>query len=182
VREVLRLTLRSGRDGRLLARIIERDGVLFVLDFGDPVVVSDASRRVLHGGFGVPWEGSTEVALPGHPALLRHLALHYAASGLLVCVDEPGHPRLGELSLSLAGSSDVEQTEILSVSESARLRGHTPASIQRRQGPVPIQDGALVAITQPLHPKALYPQPLHAEVEDQPTEEVTRSGRLLTTE
>jgi hypothetical protein len=158
VQGVLRLTLRSGRDGRLLARIIERDGVLFVLDFGDPAVVADASRRVLHGGFGVPWEGTTEVALPGHPALLRYLALHYASAGFLVFVDEPGHPRLGELALSLAASSDIEQTEILSVSESARLRGHTPAPVQRREGP-----------------------------EDQPTEEVTRSlssggGRLLTTE
>jgi hypothetical protein len=172
VQRVLRLTLRSGRDGRLLARIIERDGVLFVLDFGDPAVVADASRRVLHGGFGIPWEGETFVALPGHPALLRHLALHYAAAGFLVFVDEPGHPRLGELSISLAGTSDSEQTEILSLSESAKLRKHTPATVQRREGPE-----ALVAITQPL-----LPQPLHAEVEDVPTEEITRSGRLLTTE
>ena len=28
---MLRLTLRSGRDGRLLARVVERDGLLFVL-------------------------------------------------------------------------------------------------------------------------------------------------------
>ena len=91
---MLRLTLRSGRDGKLLARVVERDGVLFVLDFGDPAVLSDASRRVLHGGFTVDWEGSVQSALPNTPALLRQLALYYAAQGVLVFVDEPDFPRI----------------------------------------------------------------------------------------
>ena len=90
---MLRLTLRSRRDGRLQARIVDRDGVLFVLDFGDPAMLTDASRRVLHGGFTVSWQGVDETATPGNPALFRQLALYYAAQGFLVCVDEPDWPR-----------------------------------------------------------------------------------------
>jgi hypothetical protein len=102
---VLRLTLRSGRDGRLLARVVERDGLLFVLDFGDPVLMTDASRRVLHGGFTVDWQGRTETALPSTPPLLRQLALHYAAQGVLVFVDEPDFPRAAPVAISPAGAS-----------------------------------------------------------------------------
>ncbi|MEQ1502504.1 MAG: hypothetical protein ABMB14_09740 [Myxococcota bacterium] len=91
---MLRLTLRSGRDGRLLARIVDRDGVLFVLDFGDPATLTDASRRVLHGGFSVHWQGQSETAIPTNPALLRQLALYYASQGLLVFFDEPDWPRI----------------------------------------------------------------------------------------
>lgn len=90
---MLRLTLRSGRDGRLLARIIDRDGVAFVLDYGEPEVVADASRKVLAGGFGVLFGDHAETAAPGHPSMLRLLALHYAAEGLLVAVEEPDWPR-----------------------------------------------------------------------------------------
>lgn len=91
---MLRLTVRSGRDGRLLARLIDRDGVMFVLDYGDPSLLSDASRKVLHGGFAVSWQGVNETAIPHNPALLRQLALFYASQGLLVCVDEPDWPRI----------------------------------------------------------------------------------------
>lgn len=124
---MLRLTLRSGHDGRLLARIIERDGVLFVLDFGDPMVVSDASRRVLHGGFGVSWQGKAEVALPGTPMLLRQLALHYASAGLLAIVDEPSRNPLQPVPLATGlvlpkGGVEVETTEILTARQSEQLR------------------------------------------------------------
>lgn len=94
---MLRLTLRSGRDGRLLARIVERDGVAFVLDYGDPDMVADASRRVLHGGFAVRWQDAVETATPGAPGLIRQLALYYASQGLLVFVDEPTWMRRGAL-------------------------------------------------------------------------------------
>lgn len=90
---MLRLTVRSGRDGRLLARVVDRDGVMFVLDYGDRSILSDASRKVLHGGFNVSWQGGVETAVPGNAALLRQLALFYAQQGLLVCVDEPDWPR-----------------------------------------------------------------------------------------
>lgn len=90
---MLRLTVRSGRDGRLLARVVDRDGVMFVLDYGDRSLLSDASRKVLHGGFNVSWQGGVETAVPGNAALLRQLALFYASQGLLVCVDEPDWPR-----------------------------------------------------------------------------------------
>lgn len=99
---MLRLTLRSGREGRLLARVVERDGVLFVLDFGDPELMADASRRVLHGGFSVEWQGSIENAIPNHPAMLRQLALHYAEMGMLVFVDEPGFVRTAPLRVARA--------------------------------------------------------------------------------
>lgn len=167
---MLRLTLRSGRDGRLLARIVERDGVLFVLDYGDPQVVLDASRRVLHGGFGIGWEGETETALPGHPALLRQLALHYAEVGLLVFIDEPGYPRDAMADMPVVGVGE-EQTELLSKIESARLRAGrpTPAGPARREAAptlVPRAD------ERPLEP---VPLPL-GEVEEIPTEEIT-AGR-----
>lgn len=90
---MLRLTLRSGKDGRLLARIVDRHGVAFVLDYGDPAVVADASRKVLHGGFQAAWAGQVENVGAGTPNLLRMLALHYAEAGHLVVVEEPDWPR-----------------------------------------------------------------------------------------
>lgn len=126
---MLRLTLRSNRDGRLLARLIERDGLLFVLDFGDPKVVSDVSRHVLHGGFNVTWQGRSEIALPGTAALFRQLALHYAASGLLVFVDEPSRPDLAPVPLLLpipAEIIDVEQTDLLSAVRLAQRKVSVP--------------------------------------------------------
>jgi hypothetical protein len=94
---VFRLTVRSHRDGRVAARIIEQDGELFVLDWGDPALIEDAARRVLHGGFVVTWEGTEQTAVPGSPAMLAQLALHYASHGWLVFADEPGVPRLARV-------------------------------------------------------------------------------------
>ncbi|MCB9687048.1 MAG: hypothetical protein H6735_18555 [Alphaproteobacteria bacterium] len=90
---LLRLTLRSSTDGHLLARVIEREGTAFVLDYGDPRVVAEASRLVLQGGFKVRWQDREETAVSGSPSMLRQLALHFAAQGHLVFVDEPDFPR-----------------------------------------------------------------------------------------
>jgi hypothetical protein len=94
---LFRLTVRSHRDDRVAARIIEQDGELFVLDWGDPALIEDAARRVLHGGFVVTWDGTEQTAVPGSPAMLGHLALHYASHGWLVFADEPGVPRLARV-------------------------------------------------------------------------------------
>lgn len=133
---MLRLTLRSRRDGRLQARIVDRDGVLFVLDFGDQAILTDASRRVLHGGFTVSWQGTDETANAGNPALFRQLALYYAAHGFLVWVDEPDWPRPafvdpidaprrhllgGPPTLLPDESAEPELTEILSVQDVKRV-------------------------------------------------------------
>ncbi len=114
---MLRLTLRSGRDGRMLARVIDRGGDAFVLDYGDPVVVRDVSRRLLRGGFSV-WRGGTWVtATPRHPEMIHLLASYYCCEGLLVFLDEPTWPGrsvdLEEILPSPAGIREVDPMDAL---------------------------------------------------------------------
>jgi hypothetical protein len=90
---VLRLTLRSAADGRVLARVVDRDGLVFVLDHGEPAAVAEAAQLVLHGGFQVTWQGTVDTALPRTPQFLQRLALHWVSRGDLVFVDEPDWPR-----------------------------------------------------------------------------------------
>lgn len=89
---MLRLTLRSGRDGRFLARVIDRNVGAFVLDYGDPLVVAEVSERALRGGFRVWVGGRWETAAPQDPHMLTLLAHAYAAEGYLVFLDQPDHP------------------------------------------------------------------------------------------
>lgn len=91
----MRLTVRAATDGKVLARVVERDGAAFVLDHGDPAMVAEAAQLVLHGGFQVTWQGIVDTAVPRTPQFLQRLALHWAAQGLLVAVDEPDWPRRG---------------------------------------------------------------------------------------
>ena len=84
---MLRLTVRQIGTSRLLVRIVEHDGSLVVLDYGDRATVEDAMRRVGQGRFSVAWEGQAHTAQPG-PGMLRLLALHYATAGHLVEVTE----------------------------------------------------------------------------------------------
>ena len=84
---MFRLTLRSRKDGRFLARIIERDGFAFVLDYGDPDTVADASERVARG-FSVFHEGAMKNVLPASKELLPRLADYYEHEGLLVKLEE----------------------------------------------------------------------------------------------
>lgn len=84
---MFRLTLRSRKDGRFLARIIERDGFAFVLDYGDPDTVADASERVARG-FTVFHEGAMKNVLPASKELLPRLADYYDNEGLLVKLEE----------------------------------------------------------------------------------------------
>lgn len=159
---------------------MDRDGVLFVLDFGDPAMLTDASRRVLHGGFTVAWQGVDETASPGNPAMFRHLALYYAAQGFLVCVDEPDWPRPAfvdpiDAPYRLAGGPptllpdepayEPEATEILSLHDVQRVL----ARIETDRRPPPSG------------PPTLMPPVLTLdfdfEDDDDPTEEVTRKPK-----
>ncbi len=90
---MLRLTLRSSSDGRVLVRVVDREGSVFVLDHGDPEVVAEAAQLVLHGGFQVSWQGTIDTAVPRTPNFLQRLALHWVNQGHLVFVDEPDWPR-----------------------------------------------------------------------------------------
>lgn len=88
---MLRLTVRSGRDGRFLARVIDRDGFAFVLDYGDRRIIQDASQRLLKG-FTLLRYGQVVTATPQDADLLSLLADCYAHEGLLVFVEEPTWP------------------------------------------------------------------------------------------
>ncbi len=92
---MLRLTLRSASDGRVLARVVDRDGSVFVLDHGEAASVAEAAQLVLHGGFQVSWQGTVDTAVPRTPNFLQRLALHWVGQGHLVFVDEPDWPRRG---------------------------------------------------------------------------------------
>lgn len=88
---MLCLTLRSGRDGRLLARVVETGGRPFVLDFGDRRVISDLVQRIAHG-FSVI-RGDRLVQVPPDAAdMVEQLATFYAAEGVLVFLEEPTWP------------------------------------------------------------------------------------------
>ena len=86
---MLRLTLRAREDARFLARIIQRDGFVFVLDYGDPNTVADCSERVSRG-FSLRREGLLVQIPPGADEMIPLLAEYYAQEGLLVMVDEAG--------------------------------------------------------------------------------------------
>jgi len=91
---MLRLTLRSSRDGHFLARVVDRGGFPFVLDFGDRRIIEDAGQRLLHG-FTMWRHGRLVSAPPGDSDLLALLADFYAGEGLLVFLEEPNwHARV----------------------------------------------------------------------------------------
>jgi len=91
---MLRLSLRSPKTGILLARIVEHQGSLFVLDMGDARVLEDASQRITHG-FTVWRMGELVTSHPTDPQFLTCLAEFYATEGLLVAVEEPHWPERG---------------------------------------------------------------------------------------
>ena len=106
---MLRLTLRSGKDGRFLARIVDRGGFPFVLDFGDRRVIEDASQRLLHG-FTMWRHGRLVNAGPQDPEMIQLLADFYAAEGLLVFLEEPNWSFRGVHALpDLGGDDDLTE-------------------------------------------------------------------------
>lgn len=85
------LTLRSGRDGRFLARVVEQGGRPFVLDYGDPRVIEDLVQRIARG-FTVIRQGRLLHVHPGDEDLLVQLANFYVDEGALVFFEEPTWP------------------------------------------------------------------------------------------
>jgi hypothetical protein len=95
---MLRLTLCSSIDGRFLARVIDRDGHPFVLDFGDPRMIRDVSQRI-HRGFTRFRFGRLIMTDPQDPNMLVQLADYYCGEGFLAFLEEPtweGHQHAGE--------------------------------------------------------------------------------------
>jgi len=86
---MLSLTLRSGRDGRFLARVVDQGGRPFVLDYGDPRIIEDLVQRITRG-FTVIRQGRLLHVHPGDDDLLIQLACFYADEGALVFFEEPG--------------------------------------------------------------------------------------------
>ena len=86
---MLRLSVRSSETGVLLARVVQRKGSTFVLDFGDPDTIADANRRIARG-FSLWRMGRFIEARPNDGRILTYLAEHYAAEGRLVAFEEPG--------------------------------------------------------------------------------------------
>ena len=88
---MLRLTLRSGKDGRFLARVIDPGGFPFVLDFGDSRVIDDAHQKLLHG-FTMWRFGELMTITPQDPNIVALLADYYVGEGALVEFEEPNWP------------------------------------------------------------------------------------------
>lgn len=85
---MMRLTLRSGRDGRFLARVVDQAGFAYVLDFGDARIIEDAGQRLRHG-FTMWRFGRLVTAAPTDPDFIQCLAEFYSGEGLLVFLEEP---------------------------------------------------------------------------------------------
>ena len=157
---MLRLTLRSGRDGRFLARVIDRNIGAFVLDYGDPSVVSEASELALRGGFRTWRGGAWETAAPQDPHMIVLLAHHFAAKGHLVFLDEPSFAgRTETVEERLPHWLDNERTDGTDFTDDTELvpTGEVPSWAQL--GPVPLA-------TEDLLPDL--------DEDDVPTEHVTR--------
>ena len=133
---MLRLTLRSGRDGRFLARVIDRSIGAFVLDYGDPATIAEASELALRGGFRAWMGGRYETASSQDPHMLLLLAHHFASQGHLVFLDEPAWPGRREtieerLPRWLDPTDSPDPTD-----DTALISGEGPRSAQL--GPVPL--------------------------------------------
>ncbi len=193
---MLTLTLRAQDDGRFLARIVEQNGNVFVLDFGDRTVIDDATQRI-HRGFTVFRGGQLLKAAPRDRDLLVLLADYYAGEGMLVSLEEPlwgmrarsleemladrAEDSVGELSqsaLTLLGDLDEETqdlpTDVWGRDEAERVRAligesRDRAVRQRWAPPKPLHEGL-----EPIAPPD--------ELEDDPTVEMPARRRYLAEE
>lgn len=142
---MLRLTLRSKRTGRFLARIIDRSGTAFVLDYGDAQVIEDASLK-LSLGFTLVRAGAVVQALPEQSDFMGLLAEHYLHEGLLVFFEEPGWPGRPvepdpDQAVDLPGLFEPDpNTEILSIEELPRYRQSIGAQRAVRGGELADED------------------------------------------
>ena len=152
------LTLRSGRDGRFLARVVDRGGFAFVLDFGDQRVIDDVSQRLLKG-FTMWRMGTLVTAVPQQSEMLQLLAEFYAHEGLLVSYEEPNWPRESRrLALDASSADDLEDdpaTELV---------------------PIPIGDIGLLEEDEPTELAPIPLAQLADSGEDEPTEVLDTRG------
>jgi hypothetical protein len=182
---LLRLTIRSGRDGRFLARVIDRDVGAFVLDYGDTAVVAEVSERALRGGFQAWVAGRFQTAAPRDPHMILLLAHRYAEEGYLVFLDQPDATHrhdtveellpdwidpsllhLGDLTSSELTLETTEDTDLLTA-ESARARLESPP--EEPPGPARLGPSTTPSLDE------LLPVPLDLpdlEEDDLPTEQV----------
>lgn len=122
-----RLTLRDRTDARFLARIVERDGFVFVLDFGDADWIADATDRVHRG---VTLDGRHIGS--GTEEFLEVLADSYEREGLDAEVEAPRtthmefvfqeEPTLEGAALVEPGEED-EETELVPLEMRQRALG-----------------------------------------------------------
>ena len=141
---MLTLTLRSSSDGRFLARIVEQQGTVFVLDYGDRRVIDDATQRI-NKGFTVFRAGKLVRATPRDPDLLLFLGDYYAGEGFLVALEEPlwsqrGGARedarpepLRPIAVPDEDDSVESVTDILSKEEAYRVRAMVDEHRARRE-------------------------------------------------
>ncbi|MBA2321862.1 MAG: hypothetical protein H0V89_12000 [Deltaproteobacteria bacterium] len=128
------LTVRSGRDGRLLARIVEKDGHSFVLDVGERRVIDDATQRLLKG-FTMFRMGGLVSATPQSPELLSLLAEFYASEGGLVAFDEPDWiGRTHEEHLATLGSAAAREVGYEDLSDDHTDYAPVPVTPAPRRG------------------------------------------------
>jgi hypothetical protein len=85
---MLRLTLRSGRDGRFLARVVHLGSRPFVLDYGERRVIEDLVQRLTRGFTIIKADRMVHVH-PEDDDIIEQLAAFYAGEGALVFLEEP---------------------------------------------------------------------------------------------
>jgi hypothetical protein len=152
---MLRLTLRSRKDGRLLARIIDSGGNPFVLDMGDRRIIDDAHQRILHG-FTLLRYTELYTIHPQDPDFLVYLADYYAHEGLLVFFEEPNWEGRGKAP-ALSSLEDAPPV---------------PASLVREPEPrpLPVQRPGAPSRLMPLPFKIAPLEPDEDAIEDAPTD------------
>lgn len=156
---MMRLTLRSGKDGRFLARVVDPGGVPFVLDFGDERLINDIGQRLAHG-FSIWRHGRLLSAGPHDPELLKWLAEHYAGEGMLVFLEEPSWPsRSHSLEDRLPGPAMAEVHEVSAAEVDPQFALDDETEL--------IDEAALAALDAPDAPH------LVPELSDAPTERFT---------
>jgi hypothetical protein len=154
---MLRLTLRSGRDGRFLARVVETGGRPFVLDFGDRRVMADLVQRISRG-FTMIRAGRLVHVHPEDEDLVPQLAAFYAAEGALVFLEEPtwrGRPSAPSLPEALPDlDEEDEPTEMLALADLPEVdEALTTLLPDEEEGPAPAPAPAPVGFEVPAEPE-----------------------------
>jgi hypothetical protein len=125
---MLRLTIRSGQDGRFLARIVDSGGFPFVLDLGERHLIDDAQQRILHG-FTMWRYGQLINCHPQDADFLMYLADYYAHEGALVFFEEPNWEGRGK-------ASEADQLDAPPVPKAFALAQHRAVPAEEEGDPL----------------------------------------------